>query len=407
MDGIDWHDDYQMSDNKLPRVRPWPPYKKCVIKTSSSDDWFIEYYALDPHKQKLVRCKHRGGINRVKNKRTRYQLALELAEKINYMLANGMTINSTVKIRSGELKNIGLLAGIDYVLEAKKDSLRRTSMYSLNSFKNKMKEFLDLNKLASMKFASINQAFIYRFLEWLKGRHKVSNKTYNNYLTSIQTVINYLYKRDRRLFVYNPAVDIDRLETETQMHAAYSQEQMTTIRKLMIEHNEMQLLLFVSFIFYSLARPNEIEQLKVSDIDLAGNRLLVPAPTAKNKNGVYITIFPPLRDLLVEHNILKYPASWFVFSITGFPGEKQVYDKYFLKKHSRILKLAGLDKLNKKFTTYSYKHSGAINMWLSGIDVVDIQRQCRHKTLDQTMVYLRELDCFRENKNMEKIKKIL
>ena len=63
-----------------------------------------------------------------------------------------------------------------------------------------------------------------------------------------------------------------------------------------------------------------------------------------------------------------------------------------------------LKESDKSYDVYGYKHSGAINMYLSGIEIVNIQRQCRHKTLDQTMIYLRELDCFRKRDHLDKVR---
>ena len=48
--------------------------------------------------------------------------------------------------------------------------------------------------------------------------------------------------------------------------------------------------------------------------------------------------------------------------------------------------------------------SGAINLYLSGMELVDIQAQCRHRSLTQAMEYLRELDLFCKKDHLDKEK---
>ena len=52
-------------------------------------------------------------------------------------------------------------------------------------------------------------------------------------------------------------------------------------------------------------------------------------------------------------------------------------------------------------------HAGAINLYLSGIELVDVQAQCRHRSLTQTMEYLRELDLFWKKDHLDKVRDFL
>jgi integrase len=49
------------------------------------------------------------------------------------------------------------------------------------------------------------------------------------------------------------------------------------------------------------------------------------------------------------------------------------------------------DLLRKNQTLYSFKHTGVIAAYKAGIDLYSISRQCRHASLNQTMVYMRQL----------------
>ena len=57
----------------------------------------------------------------------------------------------------------------------------------------------------------------------------------------------------------------------------------------------------------------------------------------------------------------------------------------------RFRKLIKALNLGKDYTLYSWKHSGVVVAYKAGIDIKTIQSQCRHKSLEQTDIYLKSL----------------
>ncbi len=165
-----------------------------------------------------------------------------------------------------------------------------------------------------------------------------------------------------------------------------------------------QLLLFIQFIYYTLARPNEIKRMKISDIELDNDQIFIPRENSKNNKSDYVDLYPPLKRAILESKIMDYPKEYYIFSSLRTPGTKISYRKYFWRKHFKILEALKLSESNREYTLYSYKHSGAINLYLSGLEPIDNQKQCRHQTLQQTMDYLRELDLFRKTDHFDKVK---
>jgi hypothetical protein len=81
--------------------------------------------------------------------------------------------------------------------------------------------------------------------------------------------------------------------------------------------------------------------MKISNIDLGGEQDMDSSEDSKNKMGDYIKLAAPLEQLILESGILEYPKYYYIFTAKGIPGENHPYDKYFWRKHKKIL-----DKLN-------------------------------------------------------------
>jgi integrase len=77
---------------------------------------------------------------------------------------------------------------------------------------------------------------------------------------------------------------------------------------------EEYLWLFCQFIIYTLARPVELIKIKVEHFDMADDRIHIPCENAKGRSGEWIDRYPPLKELILQHNIHKAPMDSFVFS---------------------------------------------------------------------------------------------
>ncbi|MCK5369568.1 MAG: site-specific integrase, partial [Cyclobacteriaceae bacterium] len=304
-----------------------------------------------------------------------------------------------------DFKHLTIVEAFQLVLQKKKDTVRPETYKQYKTTIPKLQKWVKKKSLEKLKIGKLTKGMLHDFLDNLFTSDNISsNKTYNNYLGIIRAVLNYIISRDHKIFSRNPAADINMLHTSTKKHAAYSNEQMTSLKHEMIKQGDFQLVLFMHFIYYTLARPNEIKSLKIADIEVENDQIYISRKASKNRKSDYVDIYPPLKQAILESKIMEYPKEYFVFSSLQIPGPNKSYRKYFYRKHIKILNALELSDSNREYTLYSYKHSGAINLYLSGLEPIDIQKQCRHQTLQQTMDYLRELDLFRKKDHFNKVK---
>lgn len=385
------------------------PYKKAKLvhhKRDLSKRWYASCWVWDIELNQLVRKRYYGGINRYQTIGERMEAGKQLVDYINAKLEEGYVAGKDLSIVDpNDFRSLSIVEAFEHVILKKKDTVSDNTYKQYKTTIPRLQEWLKKKNQDKLKIGKLTKGMLHGFLDNLFASGTISsNKTYNNYLTTISTVLNYLITRDHKLFSRNPAADIKKLHTSTQKHAAYSEEQMAKIKKEINKQGDPQLLLFIQFIYYTLARPNEIKRMKISDIELENDQIFIPRGNSKNNKSDYVDLYPPLKRAILESKIMDYPKEYYIFSSLRTPGTKISYRKYFWRKHFKILEALKLSESNREYTLYSYKHSGAINLYLSGLEPIDIQKQCRHQTLQQTMDYLRDLDLFRKTDHFNKVK---
>jgi integrase len=215
-----------------------------------------------------------------------------------------------------------------------------------------------------------------------------------------------LIKKDPKLFNgKNPISEIDMLRVKKYKHAAFTDQQLKKLSSA-IEKKEPHVFLFIQFMFYTLARPDELRQLKIGHIDLEKKKILIPAGNSKTDIENYIGISDRFKQIIESSGIMSYPQHYYVFNNTPYhvPGQKIKYDHrpgqikpgagYFYKRIVKYIKSEGLREINPDFTPYAIKHTGAISLYLATKDVKIVQAQCRHENMETTLKYLRDLGSF-------------
>jgi integrase len=358
-----------------------------------SKRWKIVFYAYNIDTNRLER-KYFTQINKSKNIRKRLQAARTAIREITHMLETGWHISNKKEVKTDKPLFYGRLLK-DAMAEVVEIRKKEVGSHHSRSFKTITEHFLPFIS-DKMKTQQVDSDLLLKYRDHLrKIKKEVANGTINNYMASLISCINYMRKRDKKLRNALPDIEINKLPESKNLHAAYSMDQMAAIKKETLKRGDQQFLLFISTMFYCGARPKEIRLMKVEQVEFDRNVIWIPDEDSKNKRGHYITLFAPLREMMLEYGLQDCQPDDYIFTADQRPGAEPVGINYFYKRNRAILKALGLDKSKKDYTLYSYKHSGAINMVESGMDIHDISRQLRHATINQTQEYLRDLHLLR------------
>lgn len=270
-------------------------------------------------------------------------------------------------------------------LENHKINIEQGTYRTYHNQLNFFTDWLNANDLNQCEPAEFTKGNAIAFLNGLEGRHNTTRTAYRNNLRSLfNLIIDSAEKKDK---FDNPFTDIRMPKiSHSEQKRAFTAEEVEAIKKYCHNHELQEQWLAFQIIFYCLLRPaKELRLLKVGDIDLKEQRILVRAHTAKNDKQQYVTIpnqlVNPLKQWITDK---QRKTSDFLFGENGKP-RKINYFYTHCKKITEALHI-GTDA-----TLYSWKHTGAVFFYKQTKDIVSLQRQIRHAQLNETQGYLHSL----------------
>lgn len=293
-----------------------------------------------------------GAINSFKTYEERLAAAKELREKLD----------------KGRIKDRMLVAALNYC--EKKKPFWKIKTYQTNKSK------VDV------------------FASWLQGR-KVTKENIEIFLrhlveTRSNTTADSYRKKLLQIFSGFGAgyllEEIEPISYSTTPAKYFQKHQVKKLKEFLLE-KDPDFWFAAQVLYYCFIRPgNEMHHLRVSDVDFDTWRICVRNEHSKNKLQEYVTIpnafrediFNRLHDRSPRH--LIFPSH---LDITKPRGKN-----YFSRKFRTYANELGFG-LEHKF--YSFKHTGAVRCALAGVSIKELQIQLRHKDLQTTDKYLRQL----------------
>ncbi|WP_461102147.1 hypothetical protein [Spirosoma koreense] len=256
-----------------------------------------------------------------------------------------------------------------------------------------LQRYLERHRRGKTTLGNFEPADAAEFLNELVIVEGLSNRTRNNIKGAATTFFNHFIKLDKSKKLKksgNPFEDPDIgvLPQVQNKHQSYSLSQQAQYREICQEPELQYLFTFCRWMYYTLMRPHEeLRRLRVRDVRIRS--IYVTGETAKTNQGEYVEIPLPLEQLIQQAKIRDYPGHYFVFSAAGEPGPEMVGPKFFYRRHVKVMEKMNL--LRSGHDMYSWKHTGAIALWTATKDIELVRQQARHKTIKQTIEYLRDL----------------
>ncbi len=359
------------------------PYKSAKFVDGKRP--YVEFWIWDNEKKKLVR------------KRTYKDANEELAKEINDDLKKFniyVPSNNEKLIKEKERRKLieTSVNALQLAFDNAKPRLRKRSVSSYKSHLKYFFEFLNEN-YPDLAIRSLQASHVTEFLNTLQQKKGISNKTRNSYGTTIGTLLS-----DLKVLGYVDENVMEKFKKakvhKSKAHQFYNIEQRKKIKEVVSEENS-NLWLVCQILFYTFVRPQEIRFLKVGYIETDTNKLFIPAEISKNKKSERVDIPSHLMNALLQSGFLSYHSDYYLFGINGFPSNKPTKEGQFTKEYKEIKDRL---KLSKEYTLYSWKHTGVVAAYKSGVDVLEISQQCRHHNLEQTRTYMRGLGVYSSEK---------
>lgn len=165
--------------------------------------------------------------------------------------------------------------------------------------------------------------------------------------------------------------------------------------EIYMRENNFPLYLFTRYMYYAFIRPKELRMLRVKHVDTVGKYILVPGEISKNRKTESTPIIQPLLTLI---DLAHHRPNDYLFGAALTPGKGTCSENTPYNWHVEALEAVGLK--DQGYTLYSWKHTGAVNAYLSGVGIKQLQSLLRHSSVQITDIYLKSLG-LRTDPNIE------
>lgn len=327
----------------------FPEFKICG-SADMSKDWYVEWYGPTGK-----RHKRRTGINQHKTPAERRAAAEQLIEIIKKELVPDQ---SPAEVRAREW------------LDDFRYTVRKKTFYA---YRGKIDDLFGYLAGHPPTPTLISKYF-------KEKRRELHPTTYNKYLEQIGKIFREIELPGDLLDGIRPA------RAKSVPDRYYQQKQKLRLKRL-ISKEDPELWLFIQFIYYTFMRPNsELRLLQVMHLMLDEGKIFIPGTISKNRDSEYVAI-PPIFLPRVRAEYQHGAASDYLFPSRVVPDQPISYNNMYAR-HKKYLRQL---RFPNGYTLYSWRHTGAVNAIQNGVSVKDLQLQMRHKSLDQTDQYLRQM----------------
>ena len=306
-----------------------------------------------------------------------------------FRLFSGKKIKSSLCPNSYPLKErkskTKLLAKVVYTFLIKNDSFSKKlePVELFNSLiRNKFKEPLSVSYLKTLT------CLARELREELVSKGKISiefinsiplkynnNTSYNTTRRHLNVLVNYLYE-------HNFPIEKSKLKSRKQEETLH--KPIEDVRKLLAKvkaFNE-DLYLCCLFTYGCLLRPHqEIRLLKWEDFTSDLSHIRLSGNQVKSKRNRIVPVSPKIREILSREE----------GHLNIFTGLKQPYSRsYFIQLWRRFKRLN--PEVGRDITLYSFRHSGAIDIFKRTGSITKLQRAMGHSSMTVSLTYLRGLE---------------
>lgn len=264
---------------------------------------------------------------------------------------------------------------------------RQCSMQTVRSYKNTFQQLIDyLVNIKSIKLNNINFNIITReiicdFLNYIEEEKKVSIRTRNQRLAAIKSFYQYC------------AIDeINNIDNIKKVLSIKQKKYIKKIQEYLTEEELKQVfdavdtstklgrrnLLILVLLYDTAARANELINLKIEDIRLDENFIILNGKGGKKR---IVTIMDNTRKLLIKY-LREYEInSGYLFR----NNRQQKQSNSFIK--DIINSITSKIIINKKITPHTFRRTRATHLLNAGINIVYIQELLGHESITTTETY--------------------
>ncbi|HQU51429.1 MAG TPA: tyrosine-type recombinase/integrase [Saprospiraceae bacterium] len=351
--------------------------------------WYILYYQVDPLTDKRVRFRETFDLNRIQDLSERLAKANLIIRDINRKLPDGYPFDADYY---SKIKKTNLLDAIEKAAAIKCNTDRERTRHGIESMVRIFRMFIEKNQLQDMRIGAFDHRHALAFLDYAAMERKVGNRTYNNYIERMRAMCTELVQRG--YLDENPFSKMKNKKVSGKLRRAFNEYERSVVANH-IFMTDKWLMLGVLLQYHCFIRPVELRRLRFYMFDFETGVIRLTKNETKNKENATVTIPDSIIPFLKNFNFGQWNQRWLIFGKDIQPHPNLSCGHNSLNYRHRMI----IEKLNKSkqlkdingLTFYSWKDTGAMELFKRKINILEIRKQLRHKDLKTTQVYCESL----------------
>lgn len=361
--------------------------------------WHIVYTYTDGNTGETHRLKPTYQLNYIKSIRERRKAGNKIVKQINSLLPLGWPWKK-FEADAAVLSVTDLREAVELAVKMKTVDLTERTITSYESMADIMLTYTE-EKYKKMSVGAFTKRHAQAFLDYLtmqrrtRAGNRLSNKSYNTYLFLMKGLWKVLIQRD---YVAScPWESFKQKKVKEKIARDYSVEELRVIIRR-VGQLDKYLLLAIVLEYYCFIRPTELTKLKVRNLRIEDNRILLPGLVTKNGKNRTPTIPDHVIGFIESFGFESFGGNSWIFARRTKRAKKittcadfQVSYKVFnnrLKVIIRKLHEEGALSDIKGMVFYGLKDTGATDLIEQGINAYQLMEQLGHSSLAQTQIYL-------------------
>lgn len=343
---------------------------------STGKKHYVDFYALDPATGEMKRKKYH--IDGAGSKTAEKRLASELVNRLTIKLQAGW--NPFAENGSG--RSVTKISDIleKYLANIAQDCRKKT-IQAYTSRVNVLREYMATLAAPPVYAYQYTREFIVDFLDWVYFDREVSPRTRNNYMAWCYGLGEFMIQR--KYLTANPAEGICKSKEKPKKRKALTAAMLRQMRGELFA-TDRPFLLACMFEYYCFIRPTELSNLKIRDISLKDQSVMISGEFSKNKKDGKVAIPDELGRLLIDLRYMAMPGNWYLFGKGFRPAREKAGADQFNKRWVKMRKKL---RWSDDYQFYSLKDTGIRDL-ANSEGIVIARDQARHSDISTTNKYL-------------------
>ena len=351
-------------------------------KLHTGKNWYVDFTCFDPADGKMRRKKYMlDSIAKISDRKKR---AAEIISNATSRLRSGWNpwIEASTERQYAKFSEVTSLY-IRYIEKlTSNNTLKKKTAYDYQSRMNMLLEYNSTRSNPITYIDQFDQCYISDFLDYILLDRDSTARTRNNYRTWLSAFCTWL--QEKKYIDHNPTERIKALVEGEKRRSALTAPDLTRLKEYLGETNR-HFLLACMMEYYTFIRPDELSNVRLSDINIKEQKVFISSTISKNRRDGMVGLNDTVIKMMIELEVFENPSHFYLFGKQFKPNaikaDSRIFREYFNKVRAFL-------KWPNSYQFYSLKDTGIRDL-ANSEGIVVARDQARHSDVATTNRYLK------------------